>query len=380
MKKQLNKEILPPDWRWVKLGEVCEFAYGSGLPVRDRLKGLIPVFGSNGVIGYHNMAITQSPTIIIGRKGSIGQVNSSESPCWPIDTTYYIDESKTSCYLHWLYWLLKYLRLDELNKATGVPGLNRNDAYSQVIPLPPLSEQKRIAAKIKELMQEVEHARTACEKQLEAAKALPSAYLREVFKSEDAKKWESKRLGEVCETTSGGTPYRGNKEYFDGDIPWVKSGELEDNYIYDTEEKITELGLKNSSAKILPMGTLLIAMYGATVGKLGVLNISATTNQAICAIIPNSKASTNFLFFFFMHFRRDLVNKSYGGAQPNISQELIKETHIPFPSIKTQHRIAAELKEKKAEVDKLHSSIERQFEAINALPQAILRKAFIGKL
>ncbi|MEO0277966.1 MAG: restriction endonuclease subunit S [candidate division WOR-3 bacterium] len=175
---------LPDGWKWVKLGEVCEFEYGTGLPERDRKGGSIPVFGSNGIIGYHNSAITQGPTIIIGRKGSIGQVNYSDVPCWPIDTTYYIDSSKTNCNLLWLYWLLKWLRLDLLNKATGVPGLNREDAYNLVIPLPPVEEQSRIAQILQEIMSEVEKARSACEKQLEAVNALPQAYLRKAFRGE----------------------------------------------------------------------------------------------------------------------------------------------------------------------------------------------------
>jgi len=175
---------LPAGWRWVRLGEVCIFEYGTGLTERDRLGGEVPVFGSNGVVGYHNAAITQGPTIIIGRKGSIGQVNYSESPCWPIDTTYYIDSSKTNCDITWLYWWLKSLSLDLLNKATGVPGLNREDAYKQLIPLPPFHEQKHIAARLQELMQEIEHAKTACEKQLDAINALPQAILRKAFRGE----------------------------------------------------------------------------------------------------------------------------------------------------------------------------------------------------
>ena len=171
-------------WERKKLGEVCVFEYGSGLPQRDRLGGSVPVFGSNGIVGYHNVAITKGPTIIIGRKGSIGQVNYSEISCWPIDTTYYIDSSKTNSDLIWLYWLLKSLRLDLLNRATGVPGLNREDAYNQIVPLPPLPEQKRIATYLKEKMAYVERLKVSIEKQLEAINALPQAILRKAFRGE----------------------------------------------------------------------------------------------------------------------------------------------------------------------------------------------------
>ncbi len=97
--------------------------------------------------------------------------------------------------------------------------------------------------------------------------------------------WVIRKISDIAETSSGGTPSRDKKEYFIGSIPWVKSGELKDNTIYDTEEKITEKGLQNSSAKLFPKGTLLIALYGATVGKTGILGMDATTNQAVCAIL-----------------------------------------------------------------------------------------------
>ncbi len=171
-------------WERKRLGEVCEFQYGSGLPERDRLDGSIPVFGSNGVVGYHNVPITQGSTIVIGRKGSIGQINYSEGPCWPIDTTYYIDASKTNCNLLWIYWLLKWLRLDLLNKATGIPGLNREDVYNQIIPIPPFSEQKGIAAELKTKMTESENLQSSIRNQLSALDALPQSILTKAFRGE----------------------------------------------------------------------------------------------------------------------------------------------------------------------------------------------------
>lgn len=171
-------------WERKKLGEVCTFEYGSGLPERDRTDGTVPVFGSNGIVGYHNASITQGSTVIIGRKGSIGQVNYSEAPCWPIDTTYYIDSSKTQCDLTWLYWLLKWLRLDLLNKATGVPGLNREDAYSQIVPFPTVAEQKHIAADLKEKMAQVENLQSSIYNQQSALDALPQAILKKAFRGE----------------------------------------------------------------------------------------------------------------------------------------------------------------------------------------------------
>jgi len=130
----------------VPLGEVCHFVYGDGLKETDRKGGDIPVYGSNGIVGWHDEAITNGETIIVGRKGSIGEIHLSKIPCWAIDTTYYIDKTKVPCDFTWLYYTLKALDLTRLNKSAAVPGLNREDAYEQKIILPPLTEQKRIAS------------------------------------------------------------------------------------------------------------------------------------------------------------------------------------------------------------------------------------------
>jgi type I restriction enzyme S subunit len=128
------------------LGNICDFNYGESLREDRRQPGKVPVYGSNGIVGWHNQAVTKGPAIIIGRKGSIGEVHFSAVPCWPIDTTYYVDLAKKECDLRWLYHALVALDLRHLNKAAAVPGLNREDAYRKRVIFPPLAEQKRIAA------------------------------------------------------------------------------------------------------------------------------------------------------------------------------------------------------------------------------------------
>ena len=152
-------------------------------------------------------------------------------------------------------------------------------------------------------------------------------------------RWPTFRLEEVCSTTSGGTPSRSNREYFGGQIPWVKSGDLNDDIVMSTDEKITELGLNSSSAKLFPEGTVLIAMYGASVGKLGILNIPAATNQSICAITPGPNIQREYLFHFLRSMKNWLISASFGGAQPNISQKVVKSIQIPLPPLDEQRRI-----------------------------------------
>lgn len=145
-----------------RLGEICRFEYGKNLPDNSRVPGSVNVYGSNGIVGTHNKGFTSGKTIIIGRKGSIGEVRISEQSCWAIDTTYYIDETCTECDLEWLAFTLKYLKLDELNKASGVPGLNRDDAYEKLVIVPDLkANQKQIASILKSQFAEIEKARKA---------------------------------------------------------------------------------------------------------------------------------------------------------------------------------------------------------------------------
>lgn len=132
-------------WKEVSLGEICQFKYGKSLPGASREPGLVVVYGSNGPVGAHSVPITDGPTIVVGRKGSFGEVAYADSSCWPIDTTYYIDSSATNTDLRWLYYRLGTIGLKELNRAAAVPGLNREDAYRKRLLLPPIEDQRRIA-------------------------------------------------------------------------------------------------------------------------------------------------------------------------------------------------------------------------------------------
>lgn len=180
------------------------------------------------------------------------------------------------------------------------------------------------------------------------------------------------KLGEICETTSGGTPNRKNDAYYGGIIPWVKSGELGKGIIYDTEEKITEQAVKESSAKIFPKGTLLIALYGATIGKLGFLGVPAATNQAVCGIFANEKIDLQFLSYYLFHKRNDLIAQGTGGAQPNISQTILKNLSIPLPPLPTQRAIVTRIETLFAELDKAVQHLRTAQQQLKTYRQAVL--------
>lgn len=190
--------------------------------------------------------------------------------------------------------------------------------------------------------------------------------------------WKTEALGDIAFMTSGGTPSKKHPEYYEnGTIPWVRSGELENGAIRDTELKITQAGLDNSSAKIFPKGTLLIALYGATIGKLAYLDIEACTNQAVCGIFENKKVSLQYLYYFLLLHRPDLVKQGIGGAQPNISQTILKKLMVSYPADKTEQlRIVARIEELFSQLDKGVETLQKTKQQLAVYRQAVLKQAF----
>jgi type I restriction enzyme S subunit len=189
----------------------------------------------------------------------------------------------------------------------------------------------------------------------------------------------------VAKGTSGTTPSRSNRAYHGGDIPWVKTGELRDKDIDKAEEYITRLALEECSLSLLPPGTLLIAMYGQgqTRGRTGLLRIHATTNQACFAILPNdTEFVPSYLQAWFRHnyqrIRTETENR--GGNQPNLNGQILQDMIVPLPPLSEQQRIVSVLENQMAVAEKARAAAEEELNTINALPAALLRRAFNGDL
>lgn len=192
--------------------------------------------------------------------------------------------------------------------------------------------------------------------------------------------WVWTTLGEVGTWQSGGTPSRSNKTYYGGNIPWLKTGDLNDGLISYIPESITEEAVANSSAKINPTGSVLIAMYGATIGKLGILTFPATTNQACCACIEFNAIIQLYLFYFLLSQRNEFIAKGGGGAQPNISKEIIVNTFIPLPPLSEQQRIVMEIEKWFALIDQVEHGKSDLQTVIKQAKSKILDLAIHGKL
>ena len=187
-------------------------------------------------------------------------------------------------------------------------------------------------------------------------------------------------LQDIAVWGAGGTPSRKNKGYFKGNISWVKTGELGQKYIYDTEEKITRNAIENSSAKVFPSGSVAIAMYGATIGKTSILRINAATNQACAVAQPYDFCNNEFLYYFLVANRGEFVSMGTGGAQPNISQALIKQYPINLPPLLEQKRIVAKIESLFSRLDNTKDSLERVRAEIKHYRQSVLKSAFTGEL
>ncbi len=192
--------------------------------------------------------------------------------------------------------------------------------------------------------------------------------------------WVWTTLGNIGTWQAGGTPNRSNKEYYGGNIPWLKTGDLNDSFIISIPESITEEAVSKSSAKLNPKGSVLMAMYGATIGKLGILTFPAATNQACCACIQYDAVVQMYLFYYLMSQRSSFIEKGGGGAQPNISKEIIINTTIPVPPLSEQSRIVSQIDYWFSIIEKIESAKVNLKTCIDQTKNKILTLAIHGKL
>ena len=335
------------DWKLPLLGSLLTLEYGSPLPEAQRVAGQIPVVGSNGVVGSHSTKLIDGPAIVVGRKGSVGKVNWIEVDCYPIDTTFYVRLADSSTDLRFTFTLLQRSGIEMLRSESAVPGLSRDSVHSLSLPMPSIAEQRKIA----ECLESLDELIAAETEKLEALKRYKKGLLQQLFPAEGettprlrfpqfrhAGDWTASALEQVCETSSGGTPLRSQTDYWNGDIPWITTSLINGNRIVKAQEFITELAVSETSAKHFPTETIVIAMYGQgkTRGKVAVLGIPATTNQACAAILPNEGISSQFLFFQLFNGYERLRSLSNSGGQDNLSQTLISQFEVALPPDKEE--------------------------------------------
>lgn len=351
MMVQTEIGLLPEDWEVKAIGECLSI--GNGRDYKHLHRGTVPVYGTGGIMTYVDQYLYDGETVCIGRKGTIDNPMYHDGKIWTVDTLFYSHHFKAiPKYMYYAFCQVDWM---SYNEATGVPSLTSKRIEEIQVPVPPTTEQQNIASALSSIdkliddlgrtIQKKQRIREgAMEELLSGKKRLPG------FTEE----WVEKKIGEVCNTASGGTPSRSNPNYYTGKIKWFTTTELNDGWLLDSIEHISEEAIRNSSAKIFKEGTLLMAMYGATIGKLGILSSEAATNQACCAF-ESKEMDIIFLFYFLFAKRQQILSLGAGAGQPNISQQIIKNIPINIPPIKEQHAIADILTSMDDEISLLES-------------------------
>ncbi|MCF7920488.1 MAG: N-6 DNA methylase [Candidatus Cloacimonetes bacterium] len=328
--RYIEEAVYTGKWEMVELGDIVEFKYGKSLPERDRLNGIYPVYGSNGVVGHHNEFIAKAPFIIIGRKGSAGEVKYSNDNGYPIDTTFFIDEMKKQGSLKYLFYVLRSLDLKNTNIQSGIPGLNRNDAYKIKIPLPPLKIQE-------EIVEEIE----GYEKIIEGARQVVENYKPHIDIDPG---WEVVELGELCiDTLGGGTPSTKIEEYWTGDIPWITSADIVDFHHAKPRKYITERAIKESATHLIPKGNIIVVTR-VGLGKLFLNDFDVCISQDSQGLIINkAKVNPEYLLYILIEKVLTFIENSRGATIKGVTKDQLSRLKIPLPSIEKQKGIVLKI-------------------------------------
>ena len=277
-------------------------------------------------------------------------------------------------------------------KGSAIPHLNKDLFFNMPFPLPPtLAEQQRIVNRIETMFAKLDQAQGKAQTVLDSFETRKAAILHKAFTGQlridneelPIEDWEDTTIGECCRLGSGGTPSKSHPEYYEnGDIPWLKTGEIDWNDIYDVEERITNEGVENSSAKIFPAESVVVAMYGmgVTRGKAAIIKIPTATNQAVCVLQPNEKLNNRFLFYYFMCNYWQIREQSVGGNQLNLSGKIIASFPIKLPPLNYQLSIVNFLDTVLEKESRAKEAAGTVLDQIALLKKSILARAFRGEL
>lgn len=357
-------------WEKVKLGDICKYVTSGGTPKSSikeyyepkqipwlktkevnycRIYETESYISKDGLDNSSAKMIPQNSVIVAmyGQGDTAGRVAINKIPLTTNQAccNLIIDETK-ACYEFVYYQLVTlYEKMVSLKNGGAQPNLNAAIIKSMEIKLPPLKTQRYIADILSSYDNLIENNQKQIKLLEEATQRLYKEWFVDLrFPGHENTKivdglpegWQYEKLGDLVKTTSGGTPSRRKSEYYvNGNIRWIKTKELNDRFIFETEEHITEDAVKNSSAKVLPEGALIVAMYGATIGKIGITAAEMACNQACCAFISfDDMISKEYLYCWLMDNREYLVSQGKGAAQSNLSQEMIRNFSLLCPDKK----------------------------------------------
>jgi len=358
------------EWKEYKLKDVANVKYGKAH--QSLSDGYIPAYGSGGLIRYVEKALYNEESILIPRKGTLNNIIYKDEPFWTVDTMFWTELNKKIIVPKYLFYQLSLIDFSNMNVGSAVPSmtipiLNDIDIY-----VPSIPEQTAIASILSSLDDKID----LLHRQNVTLEKMAETLFRQWFVEEAKEDWVRTKIGDVLDTVLGGTPSTKKPEYWDGNIPWINSGEVNNFRILQCSRFITELGLKKSNTKLLPVGTTVLAITGATLGQVSLLEIDTCANQSVVGIIPNGTLPKEFIFLWIKMKISEIILSETGGAQPHINKNDINETDIVIPDSDYLNKI-------KLTIEPLFKKITHnsfQIRTLTALRDTLLPKLMSGEV
>lgn len=406
----------------MKWKEVLEIKSGKNQKDVADINGCYPIYGSGGIIGYSKEYLCPAGTTIIGRKGTINSPLYVNEPFWNVDTAFGLIPSQ-QLVSKYLYYFCCFFNFKALDKSTTIPSLAKRDLENVEMPVPPLDEQSSIVARIEELFSELDKAVGTLKTTKEQLEVYRQAVLKAAFEGKYTKWWRKNhnvsaneeycvlrkenqvfkdtsgdenelslnipdewmkvRLGEIFDVEVGATPSRQHAEYWNGSIPWVSSGEVRFTTINKTREMITDIGLKNASTNLQPIGTVLLAMIGEgkTRGQSALLNIPAAHNQNTAAILVSKTLCQPKYIYYFLQLNYENTRRvGSGNNQKALNKERVRAIRVPFAPIAEQSIIVKEIEKRLSICENIEQTVNTALAQADAMRQSILKQAFEGKI
>lgn len=356
-----------------------------------------PVIGSGGQFAWASQYMYDGEVVLLDRKGTIDKPLYYKGKFWTVDTMFYgIPKKNANC--KYLLYQAKNIPFERYATATALPSMTQTDLNNNAICMPPLKEQAAIANYLDKKCSEIDNVISAQQKRIALLQELKQSVITHavtkgldpnVEMKESGVEWigEVPKHWDVMKTSlafqgigSGTTPSTSKKEFYDEEGKyWLQTGDLNDGVILGTSKKVSDIAIKVCNLKFYPKDSVVIAMYGATIGKVGILGIKTATNQACCVLPANNHMVAKYSFYEFLACKPALLVSAIGGGQPNISQDTIRKQKIAVPPVEEQKMIADYLGKKCVSIDSSISKAQHQVDLLQEYKQSLITEVVTGK-